>query len=440
MANPEFTASEMEDPDETRQHGSSSASSCVFNLCNTVLGGGVSLLALPLAAKQAGLVLFVFIVAVMALLTGYTCDQLQVSSSMTGVRSFTGLSRKVLGPCWAHYQSILVMVNNFGIAIALLQAFKDVVPALVQRPAALDDTVWGGIWVAGATAIILVPVALVQDIGKLAPLSQFALLGVVMFWFFVICQVGSASYPEGAATPATVLEAFNAASLISLSFTCHFNVLPIFDALGRQPRRYACVLWTSMALTCIIYLPVGIIAYLVNPTTDGDILKDFSTSTAGKGFGTFLALGLVGTIPLFSLEGIHSTHGLLHCALPRLECAGHLVIAVVFMILAASIAVGVPLVGDVLSMVGCLAALPMMFILPPLIYIRTPAALARQSFVAGSLADGGPPVSRISSQTLAPCSLRSARAVLAFGVLMTCVSTYATIVGIASKPSGLAAA
>lgn len=410
----------------------------VFNLCNTTLGGGISIIGLPLAVKGSGCVLFVFIVLLIAFLAGYTCDQLRVASELTGINSYTGLAAKMLGPGIAKVQNVIILLNGWGIVVALLQTFEENIPPLFDESSVFHQ---GWLWVVMATAVVFLPALFIKNIRWLAPLSQIALAAVAAFCVFVISQAPKAAtvFEDDASPlwPTGGMDLFNSISLVGLSYACHFNVLPVFNSLERKPQVFVPVLWSAMAATALLYLPIGIIGFLVHPETGGDILFDFKDTKTGTVLGTILAVGLVGTVPLFSLEGIHCSHDLLHALCPALaeKKSSHLVVGTCFLLLGCVVAILVPAdgIGVVLGFVGSVCALPLMFIFPPLIYINTFKLLAQegastdepcvQPKPAGNANNSWEePLTDEPSKTATPFQIGTAWAIFIFGVTASVAS------------------
>jgi len=75
---------------------------------------------------------------------------------------------------------------------------------------------------------------------------------------------------------------------------------------------------------------------------------------------------------LFHLEGSHSAQTLLQDLAGRLTYFQDHIVAILFIVAAAGVAVNAPGVGGVLGFVGALAAIPIMFILPPFIALHIP--------------------------------------------------------------------
>eukprot|EP00656_Telonema_subtile_P006860 TRINITY_DN13191_c0_g1_i2.p1 TRINITY_DN13191_c0_g1~~TRINITY_DN13191_c0_g1_i2.p1 ORF type:complete len:114 (-),score=33.37 TRINITY_DN13191_c0_g1_i2:73-414(-) len=69
----------------------------VFNLTNTVLGGGISLISLPLAAKKAGIVVMPTIEVISFGANCFTCYLLVVTAHHSGEKSFSSLGKRFLG-------------------------------------------------------------------------------------------------------------------------------------------------------------------------------------------------------------------------------------------------------------------------------------------------------------------------------------------------------
>jgi len=408
----------------------------IFNLSNTIVGGGISIIALPLAARWAGLFVFPFLVVSLAALSGCTCSMMQHASLSADAGTYAELCMLVGRSC-PMIQHVLIVLNNFGICVALLQTFGSVVPPRLV-----------GIWsspavcIGSVSALLCVLSAFLKDVRSLVVLSQFALLGVVAFAALVLSHAQEAYSRMGELRhwPETLSHCVGAVSLIALSYACHFNVLPIFNALGRRPRHMQAVIWTSKSLCAAAYLWIGLVSCIVHPESSGDILADFRATSTGRALGALLAVGLVGTVPLFQLEGVHSAQALIQGGGPHR--ARDTFIACVFLLLAALAAIGAKDPSDVLGLVASACALPIMFVLPPAIFLCArqgqPLSTEGTQYITHASEQTGYPsaAGRLAANAGSTCTTRfqcwSAWAILSWGVLTTVLSVCSSVLNLIS--------
>ena len=91
-----------------------SALSGTLNLANTLLGGGISFIALPFATKRAGSVAGVLLLIVAsAACNTFTCMLLVLSARLTGVSTYGELASQTLGHKWKHVLTAFIFLNNF---------------------------------------------------------------------------------------------------------------------------------------------------------------------------------------------------------------------------------------------------------------------------------------------------------------------------------------
>ena len=94
--------------------------SSVFNLSNSVLGGGISLIPLPYCAKLAGLAVMPLLAAAAGTLASITAMMLVRVAVATGAKTYHAAARASIGPRGATAVQLTVLLNNFGVCIAFL--------------------------------------------------------------------------------------------------------------------------------------------------------------------------------------------------------------------------------------------------------------------------------------------------------------------------------
>ena len=179
-----------------------------LNLLSTSLGGGVSLVGLPFAVKMVGLVWGAALLSISAIWAGYTIWILIRLSCHTTLSSYKGLALHTLGRQGEFTVILLIVVNAFGCGIAILDVFGDVVGK------------WRIMCIVAASTALTPIVALVKEIEKLAFLSLFVAIIVILFVSHVISDAAAEPRPSlppaPGVPPASGL--LSASSVIVLSY------------------------------------------------------------------------------------------------------------------------------------------------------------------------------------------------------------------------------
>lgn len=378
-------------------HRHASVSGSVFNLSNTMLGGGISLIALPTALREAGVAGFSLIVLLSACFTQMSVQQLADAATATAADAgdsgdYGTVAAAALGHSGQTLVELFVLLNNFGACIALLNTFGDVVPGEIAAtnpsgvPAVLARR---DVLILVSTALlVLPPTVLVRRIETLRFVSMAALMVCLGFvGFMVVVATESPRVPATfwSGEPAGVLQLLDALSIVSFSFTCHFNVVPLMHALAHPKRDFPGVIRASTFTSAGAYWVVGILGAAAHPDSSaGDILSDYSHHNGAVFFRTALATVIFLSFPLFAFEGAVTLQVLVLDPLTKHSLGGPVrgvLAAVLFTAGVTAVAVAVPDTSLVISFVGAALSIPIMYVFPPLLYLKVNAGPKRVAAV-----------------------------------------------------------
>jgi amino acid permease len=385
-------------------HRHASITGSIFNLSNSMLGGGISLVALPFALREAGFVGFTLVVLLSACFTQMSVQQLADAATATAADTMAAgdygtVAAAAAGSRGQHTVELFILLNNFGACIALLNTFGDVVPNELLRSAA------GGVATAlaqrtvlllVATVVVLLPPSvMVRRIETLQFVSMAALGVCVLFvGFMAVVATESPAVPSAfwASRPASVLGFLNSLSIISFSFTCHFNVVPLMHALARPEKDFPTVVRASTFTSAVVYWVVGVLGAAAHPDSmAGDILEDYRHHAGAVYFRTALAVVIFLSVPLFAYEGSATLRTLVidRVVGQRLSAPmRRMLSATVFTLGVAAVAVAVPDTGLIIGFVGAALSIPIMYVFPPLLYLQLHAGpkrtAAMTTLVAGA--------------------------------------------------------
>eukprot|EP00667_Euglena_gracilis_P008902 EG_transcript_9026 len=283
-----------------------------FTLTNTILGGGISLISLPLATRSAGLVLGPVLLVFAACVTGFTLVLLTDCRVHTGLHTFHELGQRALGRhAGALTIKASIVANNFTVCIALFLVVADVVlRCSAENGWGLPVGKTGVLWLAFA---LVLPLALCRHLASLQYACAAAIAGVFAFLFMAVVTVLTEGAPNMADLPPLAKwtsDALFALPLCCLAFACQFILLPIVNTC--PPRTVEGVMppviVASVAVSCVLYIVAmtAVNVKVAGGPLDGNVLMNYSVDVRRhpQTAATIMAFtaALLLTIPVFHFE------------------------------------------------------------------------------------------------------------------------------------------
>ena len=403
----------------------SAVAGTIFNLLNTILGGGGGIVPLPRCVKLAGPRFAPMLLAFCAVASACSAFAIVEASCVVREHTYQGVARRTIGRRGAMIVQILVVSLTFGISIAVMDIFADVAPSVlhISRTATVIC--------AGCTVMPIV--ALVRRIEQLAIVSVAATVLVAVFVAYVWTGRADAVEPPVSSVrgdsqgdfQATTAELMEAVSVVNLSFLCHFNLLPLFRALSdgvpsraaRPAMHVAIAVATTLAL--LVYGTVGVLGFQrFGERTSGNAFADYaSAGPFGHILNSALATAQLLSLPLLVHEGVRELVSLLGidgatsataesrplvhtdagtASIGRAQSDDDLARSLISatrgqagraerhcaVLWCAAATVGALFAADtskVLALVAALCGAPLMSVLPMLMLLRSPHSMGRQS-------------------------------------------------------------
>lgn len=286
------------------------APSAIFNLASTIIGGGI--LSLPYAFEKCGLVLaFVFMI-VSAMASNFSLYVIVSCSRRGGATTYEEIVRKALGPKAGLITVTLLVLLTFLTMVAYVILMKDLVGSLGEQFlfARAISTAEKNVLAIVCVAFIS-PVLFARSMDALRYTSIFSLFAVFLLAVAITIRAVKALEADPGASGATAEEPASiklfpsnwrdpvfAFPIISISFLCHFNVLPVYRELHKPTRhRLKKIVSATMFSTWAFYMVVATMGYLYAYRLPGgvkdDILNNFRIDDALINVGR---LGLLVTI------------------------------------------------------------------------------------------------------------------------------------------------
>lgn len=288
------------EPQFTDFEGKTSFGMSVFNLSNAIMGSGI--LGLAYAMANTGIILFLFLLTAVALLSSYSIHLLLKSSGIVGIRAYEQLGYRAFGTPGKLAAALAIILQNIGAMSSYLYIIKSELPLVIQTFLNLQERTsdWymnGNYLVILVSITIILPLALMRQLGYLGYSSGFSLSCMVFFLIAVIYKkfqvpcplplhaanmTGNFSLKDGTqeevAWQQHGAEADAACSpryfmlntqtaytipIMAFAFVCHPEVLPIYTEL-KDPtkRKMQQISNISIAVMYVMYFLAALFGYL----------------------------------------------------------------------------------------------------------------------------------------------------------------------------------
>ncbi|CAH2312540.1 sodium-coupled neutral amino acid transporter 3 [Pelobates cultripes] len=395
--------------------GKTSFGMSVFNLSNAIMGSGI--LGLAYAMANTGVLLFLFLLTAVALLSGYSIHLLLKSSGIVGIRAYEQLGYKAFGTPGKLAAALAITLQNIGAMSSYLYIIKSELPLVIQTFLNVSEKTsdWymnGNYLVIMVSACIILPLALMKQLGYLGYASGFSLSCMVFFLcsvtykkFQIPCPLPWDSFnqtllenmtmvPSGFAYQnghADVVESateqcgpkmftLNSQTaytipIMAFAFVCHPEVLPIYTEL-RNPtkRRMQQVSNISIAVMYCMYFLAALFGYLTfYDHVESELLHTYSYVDPFDililcvRVAVLTAVTLTVPIVLFPVR-----RAIQHMLFPNKEFnwIRHILIAVVLLTFINLLVIFAPSILGIFGIIGATSAPCLIFIFPAVFYIR----------------------------------------------------------------------
>ncbi|GAB5568094.1 sodium-coupled neutral amino acid transporter 3 [Prionailurus iriomotensis] len=279
--------------------GKTSFGMSVFNLSNAIMGSGI--LGLAYAMANTGIVLFLFLLTAVALLSSYSIHLLLKSSGIVGIRAYEQLGYRAFGTPGKLAAALAITLQNIGAMSSYLYIIKSELPLVIQTFLNLEEQTldWymnGNYLVILVSVIVILPLALMRQLGYLGYSSGFSLSCMVFFLIAVIYKkfhvpcplplnlaniTGNVSLMEVTKEEAQLQAETEAAAfctpsyftlnsqtaytipIMAFAFVCHPEVLPIYTELkDPSKRKMQHISNLSIAVMYVMYFLAALFGYL----------------------------------------------------------------------------------------------------------------------------------------------------------------------------------
>ncbi|XP_008514336.1 sodium-coupled neutral amino acid transporter 7 [Equus przewalskii] len=369
--------------------GTTSTLGAVFIVVNACLGAG--LLNFPAAFSTAGGVaagvtlqmgMLVFIISGLVILA--YCSQ------ASNERTYQEVVWAVCGKLTGVLCEVAIATYTFGTCIAFLIIIGDQQDKIIAVMAKEPEGAHGSPWYAdrkftiSLTAFLFIlPLSIPREIG----FQKYAsFLSVVGTWYVTAIIIIKYIWPDKEMTPGDILTrpaswiaVFNAMPTICFGFQCHVSSVPVFNSM-RQPevKTWGGVVTAAMVIALAVYMGTGICGFLTfGAAVDPDVLLSYPSEDMAVAVArAFIILSVLTSYPILHFCGRAVVEGLWlrYQGMPVEEDVGRerrrrVLQTLVWFLLTLLLALFIPDIGKVISVIGGLAAC-FIFVFPGLCLIQ----------------------------------------------------------------------
>uniref|UniRef100_A0A8C6LB59 Solute carrier family 38 member 3 n=1 Tax=Nothobranchius furzeri TaxID=105023 RepID=A0A8C6LB59_NOTFU len=394
--------------------GKTSFGMSVFNLGNAIMGSGI--LGLAYAMANTGILLFLFLLTAVALLSCYSIHLMLKTSGIVGIRAYEELGYRAFGTPGKMAAGIAITLQNIGAMSSYLYIVKSELPLVIQAFLKADPNsdVWylnGNYLVVMVSASVILPLALMKQLGYLGYTSGFSLSCMVFFLtavtykkFQIPCpfeefsvngtdahlslnvsdQINGYSnslvHEENGSHCTPRMFTINSQTaytipILAFAFVCHPEVLPIYTEL-RNPtkKKMQKVSNVSIFVMYSMYFLAALFGYLTfYENVEPELLHTYSridpydTLILCVRVAVLTAVTLTVPIVLFPVR-----RAIQHMIFPSksFNWLRHISIALILLMFINMLVIFAPNILGIFGIIGATSAPCLIFIFPAVFYIR----------------------------------------------------------------------
>uniref|UniRef100_A0A3B3Y3Q7 Amino acid transporter transmembrane domain-containing protein n=1 Tax=Poecilia mexicana TaxID=48701 RepID=A0A3B3Y3Q7_9TELE len=370
--------------------GKTSFGMSVFNLGNAIMGSGI--LGLAYAMANTGVVLFLLLLTVVAVLSSYSIHLLLKSSGIVGIRAYEQLGYRAFGTPGKMAAGIAITLQNIGAMSSYLYIVKYEFPLVIQAFLKVDVEWYlnGNYLVIIVSVTVILPLALMKQLGYLGYTSGFSLSCMVFFLVSVIYKKFNLPCPFVDFAHNSTVSVLNVTvndpggednptaytiPILAFAFVCHPEVLPIYTEL-RNPtkKKMQHVSNISIAVMYVMYFLAALFGYLTfYNEVEAELLHTYSridpydTLILCVRVAVLTAVTLTVPIVLFPVR-----RAIQQMIFPNktFYWPRHIAIAITLLTFINLLVIFAPNILGIFGVIGATSAPCLIFIFPAVFYIR----------------------------------------------------------------------
>ncbi|KAJ3594060.1 hypothetical protein NHX12_006392 [Muraenolepis orangiensis] len=370
---------------ERRKGTGVSSVGAVFIVVNAALGAG--LLNFPAAFSMAGgvtsglmlqMCMLLFIISGLVIL-GY-CSQ--VSNEAT----YQDVVRASCGKVAGVLCEVAIAVYTFGTCIAFFIVIGDQLECLIAAIFAIGEVHWylqRKFLICVAAILIILPLSFPKEIGFQKYASAFSVVGtwyvtivVIVKYFMLSEDLTPTEFPPRTPSWTAV---FNAMPTICFGFQCHVSSVPVFNSMRKkQMKPWGLVVTVGMIICLFVYTGTGVCGFLAfGSNVQQDVLMSYPSNDIAIAIArAFIVVCVITSYPILHYCGRSVIEGLwlrlsgeqVDLYVTR-ERRRRILQTVVWFSATLALALFIPDIGRVISLIGGLAAC-FIFVFPGLCLIH----------------------------------------------------------------------
>ena len=389
---------------DQEMQGKDSIKASGAQIANTIMGAGI--LSIPIIMRYLGLFLGIIFIISLALCTLFSVFILIRCHEITGKTGFSMLGKITMGKFGSILIKVIIIINNMGFCIAYFRIFGEVVQTVIQGFIS-PDSFWANNWhnfiYIIFCSLIMFYFIFIKNLSALKKVAYMGVSAVLLFSFgltLLFLHKGIHHYLDSNISwkflkpNCSFSEAFNAIPSVFLAFLFQFNVFPIYLSL-KEKNLDSMMKATKIGVgySLFIFLIVGIIGFLLyglnmNETLLECLSQDMTKFRNISGFIKFLIIIIsvsfaTTCLTSFPILFLSLRENFINSMIFCIKNMGHKnennnyisekglnIITISLYVVIALMAIILPKLKVIFSVVGATAGTFIAFILPNLFYIR----------------------------------------------------------------------
>ncbi|XP_007503940.1 sodium-coupled neutral amino acid symporter 1 [Monodelphis domestica] len=354
----------------------------VFNLINSTMGSGI--LGLAFVMANTGILFFIILLTLMALMTTYSIYLMLLSGVRTGFMNYEEVGEKLFGLKGKYLVFLTIFMQNLGGILSYLFIIKEEAPSIIKALLGKEETfsAWyldGRLIIIFITIILIFPLCLMKTLGYLGYTSSMSVACMMFFLIVVIVKKFqiSCSFPgKGLSSCQAKLFVLNKRSIYALpttafAFVCHQAIYPIYSELERTSmERMMLVTYISLGIVFFIYLASALFGYLTfYEHVHSSLLHTYySNDLTILLVRVAVVLAIIFTIPMLYITSRKSLNQMIEDT--EFSFPKRILIAAVTLSLCVLLVILIPSLKDIFGMLGATTSNMMIFIIPSILFFK----------------------------------------------------------------------
>ncbi|XP_017773414.1 PREDICTED: putative sodium-coupled neutral amino acid transporter 11 [Nicrophorus vespilloides] len=350
-----------------------------FNFINSIIGSGV--IGIPYAFHEAGFGLGILLLILVAYITDYSLILMVRCGNLSGRFTYQGIMEAAFGRPGYILLSFLQFIYPFTAMVSYNVVVGDTLTKVIVRITGCEpDSVLGRreVVVLVATLLITIPLCLYRDIARLAKVSFFSLICIAFILVSILIKISTMRElipPDSNMWRLVNWDIVPAIAIMAFAFMCHHNTFLIYGSIHEaNQKRWDIVTHISIFTSMCVSFLFGVAGYATFAGySQGDLLENYCWDDDLMNFSRVLfSVQILLTFPIecFVTRDVVETSLLGKNANVPMSERTHYLLTLAIIGSTYFISMATDCLGVVLELNGVVAAVPLAYILPAIIYLR----------------------------------------------------------------------